>query len=176
MNRAMLIKGLVAAVVLQLLVLTGMLAKANYPLWFGNEIRVKTVPVDPRSLFRGNYARLNYEMSRLPKALFDEGLLLRPGVTVYVRLKQGDNQLYQLADASLTPPSDGVFLKGRISNSHAPYRVKYGIEAFFAPKEKALKLERELRKTGVAVLMVTDGGSVTLKDVLPFTAINNSSN
>ena len=34
----------------------------------GKEIRVKVVPVDPRSLFRGNYARLNYDFSRLKKA------------------------------------------------------------------------------------------------------------
>ena len=38
------------------------------PLWTGKEIRVKVVPVDPRSLFRGNYARLNYDFSRLEKA------------------------------------------------------------------------------------------------------------
>ncbi|MDX8393315.1 MAG: GDYXXLXY domain-containing protein [Mariprofundales bacterium] len=177
MNRSFLIKSLITAIVFQFLILTGMLIKANYPLWVGNEVRVKTIPVDPRSLFRGNYARLNYEISRLPKAMFlKKGASLRPSVVVYVSLKKAKNNIYQLAAVSLNPPDAGVFLKGRIINNNASYyNVKYGIEAFFAPKEKALRLERELSKAGVAVLMVTDGGSVALKDVLASSIGNDGS-
>ena len=44
-------------------------------------------------------------------------------------------------------------------------RVKYGIEAYFAPKERALELEDKLRDGGVAELMVTSSGQVALRDV-----------
>ena len=67
MDRKKIIIALCAAVLLQLMVLSGMLVLAAMPLWTGKEIRVKVVPVDPRSLFRGNYARLNYDFSRLEK-------------------------------------------------------------------------------------------------------------
>ncbi len=43
---------------------------------------------------------------------------------------------------------------------------EYGIEAFFAPKEKALKLEEDLRDGGVTVLMVSAGGKARIKAVV----------
>jgi len=46
------------------------------------------------------------------------------------------------------------------------FRVKYGIEAFFAPKIKALQLEKDLRSGGVAVLMVSSGGKARLMEVV----------
>jgi len=167
MNRSRIIIGLGIAIALQLFILLGIAGKAALPLWTGTEIRVKTVPRDPRSMFRGNYARLNYEIGTLPHELFETERKLRRGEIVYVSLKPGENGLYVAERASLDKPTEGVFLRGRITRAYKPYRVEYGIEAFFAPKKKALQLERDLRNSGVAVLMVTDSGRVTLKDVVP---------
>ncbi len=166
MKRSRIIIGLGVAIALQLFVLFGMVGRASLPLWTGTEIRVKTVPYDPRSMFRGNYARLNYEISSLPKSMLKEERRLRRGEIVYVSLQPGDKGLYEIADASLEKPDEGVFLRGRITRSYPPYQVKYGIEAFFAPKKKALQLERDLRRGGVAILMITDSGRVSLKDVV----------
>ncbi len=167
MKRSSITTGLGLAVLLQLCVLVGMLVKASMPLWSGDEILVKTVPVDPRSLFRGNYASLNYEISQLPDSALSEYPRLRMGEVVYVSLRQGKDGLYHYANASLYPPATGIFLRGRITSNTPPYQVKYGIEAYFAPKEKALALERDLRDGGVAVLMVSDNGQVALHNVMP---------
>ncbi len=167
MSRSKVIIGLAVAIALQLVVLSGMVLKAAMPLWTGTEIRVKTVPVDPRSMFRGNYARLNYDIGQLPNSVFQDVTGLRIGEIVYVSLESTEDGLYRFMGASLDKPAAGVFLRGRIVNNQPPYRVRYGIEAFFAPKTKALQLERDLRNGGVAVLMVTDSGSVALKDVVP---------
>jgi len=152
---------------MQLLILSGMVVKAAMPLWTGTEIRVKTVPVDPRSLFRGNYARLNYEIGRLPINVLKGVTRPRIGEVVYVSLELTESGLYGVADASLDEPDEGVFLRGRIVNHKPPYRVKYGIEAFFAPKKKALQMEKDLGNGGVAVLMVAESGRVALDDVVP---------
>lgn len=167
MKRSTVLAGLGLAVIAQLCVLVGMVVKAAMPLWVGDEILVKTVPVDPRSLFRGNYARLNYEIGRLPESALSDYPTLRKGEVVYISLRQGEDGLFHYADASLNTPATGVFLRGRITDSSPSYRVKYGIEAYFAPKEKALKLEHDLRGGGVAVLMVSDTGQVALQNVLP---------
>jgi len=159
--------GLGVVIVLQFFVLVGMVVKAAMPLWIGTEIHVRTVPVDPRSMFRGNYARLNYDIGTLPGSAQLNTSSLRTGVIVYVKLQSDENGLYGFAGASLDKPDGGVFLRGRIANNYPPYRVKYGIEAFFAPKQKALQLERELRDGGVAVLMIADSGRVALKDIVP---------
>ena len=167
MTRRQVTVALGAAVAFQLLVLAGMVASAAMPLWTGTEIRVETVPVDPRSMFRGNYARLRYEFGELPEGALDDAEGLRVGEVVYVGLEKGGDGRYAFAHASLEPQPDGVFLRGRLITNAAPLRVRYGIEAFFAPKERALELERGLRDGGTAVLMVSDSGRVALKDVIP---------
>lgn len=166
MKSSMIRVGLAVAIMLQLFVLSGMVVKAAMPLWTGTEIRIKTIPIDPRSMFRGNYARLNYAISVLPEDALSSTEELRLGEIVYVSLQEGAGGLYEYAAASLTQPDEGIFLRGRISANYIPYRVNYGIDAFFAPKEKALQLEQELRDGGVAVLMVTASGKVALKDVV----------
>ena len=64
-----------------------------------------------------------------------------------------------------------MYLRGRIENRRYSgktkyFRLKYGIEAFFAPKEKALALEKDLRDGGVAILMVSKNGKARLKDII----------
>ena len=155
------------AIALQVIVLAGMVASAAMPLWTGAEVRVATLPVDPRSMFRGNYARLNYDFSTLPEDAPDGVGELRAGEIVYVSLESGKDGLYRYARASLERPEGGVFLRGRIQRGGAPYRVRYGIEAFFAPKKEALRLERELRDGGVAVLRVSASGRAAIEGIVP---------
>src|SRR5690606_40425584 len=158
-------------VLLQLLVLVGMQVSAALPLWTGDEIRVKTVPVDPRSLLRGNYARLEYEFSRFPPESLSEDFLtqhIRAGQPVYVSLTEGADGLHQPTAVSLVQPAQGVFLRGRTAHRYQPcdvLAVNYGIEALFAPKEAALALERQLRTDAIAVLMVSANGHARIKAV-----------
>ncbi|WP_445361501.1 GDYXXLXY domain-containing protein [Microbulbifer sp. EKSA005] len=162
--------GLVAAIGVQFFILLGMYIKAQMPLWTGQPVSVKTVPVDPRSLFRGNYAQLSYPFSTLDKALFKGQGRLRQGEVVYVGLEKGASGLYERASVSLEQPQGGVFILGRVAgqnfwNSSDSYRIRYGIEAYFAPKEKALDLEKQLRDGGVAELMISADGRASLKVV-----------
>ena len=167
MTRSGLAVGLGAAIAFQILVLVGMVVNAAMPLWTGTEIRVKTVPVDPRSMFRGNYARLRYEFETLPKGALSEVGGVRNGEVVYVHLQRGEGAEYEYAGVSLKPPSEGIFLRGRVAGYLPPYQVvRYGIEAFFAPKEKALAIERDLAEGGIAVLMVAGNGRAALKEVI----------
>ncbi|MCF6313924.1 MAG: GDYXXLXY domain-containing protein [Verrucomicrobiales bacterium] len=165
MKRSVII-GLGLAIAMQVVVVAGMLGNAALPLWLGKEIRVKTVPRDPRSLFRGNYARLDYEIGRLHKDELKAGVSFRSGEVVYVSLQKDENGIYGYKAVSSERPDEGVFLRGRVERHYNDLEIEYGIEAFFAPKEKALKLERDLSKGGVAILMVMDNGRVALKDVV----------
>ena len=170
MTRRHLQGALCAAIGFQLILLIGMVTQAAIPLWTGTEIRVKTMPVDPRSLFRGNYAQLRYEFEMLPEGLLSNVEDLRIGEVVYVSLEQGEGGEYELAAASLQRPTGGTFLRGRVVSRFPPVEVTYGIEAFFSSEERALKLENDLRDGGTAVLMVTSGGRAALKDVVPGTS------
>ena len=156
-----------AAITFQILVLVGMVVSAAMPLWTGTEIRVKTVPVDPRSVFRGNYALLRYDFSNLPPSGLGIIEDARQGEVLYVRLERGEEGEHEYAGVSLERPSDGIFLRGRIADFHPTYRVRFGIEAFLAPKDKALALERDLGEGGIAVLMVAGDGRAAIKEVFP---------
>ena len=130
--------GITLAIGFQLLVLVGMYVNAALPLWTGKEVKVKTVPVDPRSLFRGNYARLNYSFSELDSDLFPKDRPIRTDEIVYVSLRLGEQSgeqdkdgLYEYDSVSLEKPDSGVFLRGRIQYRGSRYHIKYGIEAFF---------------------------------------------
>lgn len=162
-----LLKGLLAALLFQFLVLTGMYVQAALPLWVGTEIKVKTIPVDPRSLFRGNYARLGYDFSQIDKNFFSETKKFREGEIVFISLKKDDNNIYNFSSASLLKPETGIFLQGRVNSRpwDKVLRIQYGIEAFFAPKNKALALEKQMRKGAIAILMVSSDGKARIKSV-----------
>lgn len=164
MNKTI-VPGLLIAITFQFIVLNGMYVSAAMPLWTGTEIKVKTIPVDPRSMFRGNYARLRYDFSTLEDRYIPDKDALRNGEVIYITLKPGSNGLYELSDVSLEKPIDGIFLRGRVQN-RSRLDVRYGIEAFFAPKQKALEIERHLRKSGVAVLMLSSQGKARIKDII----------
>lgn len=177
MNRRHVLTGLVLGIALQAIVLGGIVAHAALPLWTGTEIQVRTLPVDPRSLFRGNYALLRYDFSRVPVSMIPGAENLRHDDLVYVSLRQGSSGLHEMEAVLLQEPQSGIFLRGRVrstvTNRMRPnrqadeIRLEFGIEAFFAPKEEALRLERELRQSGTAVLMVAGNGRAALKDVVP---------
>ena len=161
--------GLLVAICFQFLVLSGMYVSAAIPLWTGSEIKVKTIPVDPRSMFRGNYAQLRYDFSRIKSTHFPDNASLRNGEIVYILLKPGDDDLHEFSGVSLVKPNSGVYLRGRVKNGRYRrdvYQVKYGIEAFFAPEKDALALEKNLRDGGIAVLMVSSNGTARIKNVI----------
>ena len=157
---------------LQFAVLTGMYLLAALPLWTGSEIKIRTIPIDPRSMFRGNYARLRYGISELDTQHFPDHEDLRNGEIVYVMLEPDENNLYKFSAVLLEQPGSGLYLRGRIQNGYLEedvsyFRINYGVEAFFAPKSKALALEKDLGNGGIAVLMVSGSGKARLKDVIP---------
>lgn len=155
-----------AAIVAQVLILFGMVVSAALPLTTGTDITVRTRPVDPRDLFRGNYAQLSYDFSRVPLQELASTTPLRTGEVVYVSLREGRDGLYEFAAASLEKPVDGLFLRGRVEYvMEDQVSLLYGIEAFFAPKETALALEQTLRERAVATLAVSGSGRARIRAV-----------
>ena len=153
---------IIATISLQFFILVGMYVLSEIPLWTGVEVKMKTVPVDPRSMFRGNYAILTYDMSRVESDFFAEDIKsVRDSEVVYAVLQKNTDGLYELEKIVLNQPDEGVYIKGRTQRGGRTidtFGIKYGIEAFFAPKEKALELERGVRRgKAIATLMVANG-------------------
>lgn len=83
-------------VLLELLLVFGLFVPYEYMLARGTEITLRTVPVDPRSIFRGDYVVLGYEIGQeLPVTEY--------GKTMYFVLEQHDD-IYERIGYSYEKP------------------------------------------------------------------------
>ena len=64
--------GCILLLVIQILFLAGIAGFHYSTLWYGKEIRVQTVPVDPRDLLYGDYVHFNYDINRVPMSFSQE--------------------------------------------------------------------------------------------------------
>jgi uncharacterized membrane-anchored protein len=154
-NNRFLAIGLTLTISAQLVVLATEYFSSVWPLWFGSAVILKTAPVDPRSLFRGNYVRLNYDISFIDKELTSERF--KNNEVAYVSLKEEDG-VFIATGLYHEKPRTGVFIRGRVKVLDSGYRMRYGIEAYFMPKKKALETERSVRQGATAEIFLLDSG------------------
>ncbi len=160
-----LLLGLALTLLLQLGVLATEYLSSIWPLRYGQPVLLKTEPVDPRSLFRGNYVRLNYTISQIDAQLADAPF--RRHEVAYVALQPQGR--YHVASALLhQPPAQGPFIRGRIRwGGGDRYWIDYGIEAYFMPKEKALAAQSAVReKEAWAQVFLLDNGRAAIAELL----------
>lgn len=135
----------------ELAALAAMVADKQWTLARGIPVILQTEPVDPRSLFMGDYARLNYRISLL-RLEGDDAL-------------GGDKefQRHDLVWVALQPHPDGaravsvhhrreavppglIALRGEVENPDGGrqrlLQVRYGIEQYFIPEGSGREIER----------------------------------
>jgi uncharacterized membrane-anchored protein len=141
--------------VLQLLVLGYMAGEREHVAVRGTRIWLRTIPVDPRDLFRGDYVRLGYEASTVPRERWSADLTqaaLTKGRQVYAVLAPRADGLHELQTLTGIRPASGLFLRGRVESSWANgVHVRYGIEGYFMQQGTALKVEQERNRDGVQI-------------------------
>lgn len=144
----------------------GLWAYHDYQLKNGQEIVLKTVPVDPRDVLRGDYVVLRYEISSAERDDEDEPWLFQQNQVVFVSLEE-DRGDWAIAEVGHEPPPVGLFLRGRI-RSATPGRLEitYGIESFFVPEGEGRKYEEARNRDRLwAVVSVSPHGVPHLKRV-----------
>ena len=129
----------------------------------GLEITLQTAPVDPRSLFQGDYAILDYEIAEIPAWLDGEPA----GAEVYVVLtKCGDVWCASRHTLAEPKPTD-VYIRGVINQRG---RLDYGIGTYFVPEGTGHIIERA-QDVKVVVSLGSQGQAVIkriLVDGAPF--------
>ena len=170
-----------AVVVLQVGMLAYMGGEWELVLRTGRTILLRTAPIDPNDAMRGDYARLDYDISTVTREQCRDEVLkmFAPSGYVYSRqwrdtlvfatLKINDTGVAELVSVSDQRPDSGLFLRGRVEsvNDHA-LRFRYGIEAFFMQQGTAQKLEDTRRndRPGVPIdaeVAVSPAGLAVLK-------------
>ena len=170
---------------LSTLFLLGMAGAQQIRRTTGDEIVLRTRPVDPRDLLRGAYVRLDYEIERvhlpdLPTpadpadwkegdtlflTLRSDGVAWRPVALGRQRriIDQGDVALrakYQRREdfADVTAPG---------KNMPVDILLDIGVEHYYADEKEALNLERDARETPLDVILSVGGdGTPVIKGLV----------
>jgi uncharacterized membrane-anchored protein len=183
------------AVGVQFLLLLGMAADQALVVARGRPVRVAVKPVDPMSLFQGEYARLGYEFSTLDQKALEElgegGSTFRKGEKVRVVLYPDAAETWRPIAFSrdLAGGDEGrVAIRAEVSSfstwsgrdwdaeknkqtgpvrRHATLVLHTGLESFFVPQGEAEKLERTVREGEVtAELAVLPSGRAAVRKLL----------
>lgn len=147
---------IICSACLQVLLLAGMGGQREYIVHTGKTVYLRTVPFDPRDMFRGDYARLSYEISNIDKKYFKDGIVVPSdtresyrkfkGRKVYTVLQVDDSNVASVLYVTDKKPAKGtLFISGRQEYSFEnSISVLYGIEAFFVQQGKGRELETRM--------------------------------
>jgi uncharacterized membrane-anchored protein len=165
----------------QVLLLAGLIVPPLVVRATGATVVLRTIPVDPRELFRGDYVALSYDISRLdlrrlPTRL-PQGRLNR-GDTVYTVLVPAAGnarQPWSAAAVFAREPTAGdlaeygphaLFVRGTVvSHKAQQMQVEYGIESYFVPEGRGQALERERGGALTVEVKVDTGGRAVIQQI-----------
>ncbi len=134
----------------------------------GSEVLLKTAPIDPRDLLRGDFVTLNYDISHVPASTVTGGMPAEAGEkTLSVRLQKSSDGFWTIGESSfdtLAPKPDSVVVES-LPFSYYPvepdqsFQVEYGIERFYVPEGRGHDLEtaRTDGKVSVAARVSSNG-------------------
>jgi uncharacterized membrane-anchored protein len=150
------------------LFLLGMSGYQQYVLWTGKRAVLKTEPVDPRSLFRGDYVILNYTINTIE---CDRSNVYES--EKYVQLEKiGDAwRATKLLDELPDRTSDGtVILHARLEEvDGGTCSLEYpSIQSYYVPEGEGGKIERfQGQGLKVEIAVSQDGYAVIQKLIFP---------
>ncbi len=101
-------------VLLQVVLLLGIIAYRQYWVATGEKILLRTAPVDPRDIFRGDYVNLGYDISRLDLEGLGIKESFKPGERIYVILEKNPDGVFNAKSISRTLPAKKKFIQGRV--------------------------------------------------------------
>jgi len=169
-----------------LLPLAVLLARPIIPaavLLFGQEIRLSTVPVDPRDIFRGDYVTLRFSIEEVDESILSErdewALFARlgrqdaaptgaPPLHLYVALEPDGEGIWQPVGMSLTPPKEGVYLRAAASRGPSTtIKLNYGdyLRRYYVKENTGLELEDAARRGKLTAIVKVWRGRAVLTSV-----------
>lgn len=131
-------KKLLIIVGIQFLLLLSVIGFKQYTVWTGETVLLKTTPIDPRDLLRGDSVAVSYQISTidLDEVAGDDA----DGGTVYVELQRGDDGHWDAVAVHWRREhafAGTVLLRGDVESYYGPgntVRLRYGIEQLFIPE------------------------------------------
>lgn len=132
-------KFLVFAFVAQFALIALVFFNAYLPILFGDEVKLRARGYDPRDILSGNFVRLDYDI-RVKEGEFNA---TQNRKNFFVLLVDEDkNGVFKFGDIVFDEPQNALYVKAK--RTYVSDILVIGAEKYFAPKEKALEIERKL--------------------------------
>ncbi len=105
-------------VCLQVLLLLGIIVYRQNWIDTGDKVVLKTIPVDPRDMFRGDYVNLTYEISTITVDYQSPTPEFLPGQPIYLELAASADGISSATALSKEEPAGGRFIRGQVRNEY----------------------------------------------------------
>jgi len=106
-------------VLLQVALLLGVIAYRQYWVATGEKILLRTAPIDPRDIFRGDYVQLRYDISTLDLDGLGVKESFKNNEKVYIILGKNPDGTFGATSVSKELPSGEKFIQGRVQHETA---------------------------------------------------------
>jgi uncharacterized membrane-anchored protein len=150
-----------------LVLIFGFIGVKEFTLQTGEEVILKTRPVDPRDLFRGDYVILSYQISSVDLGSYglsseDIGL----GDTLHVALDR-DSEGFGIISGVSERSFETLSIRGKVVDiSSETVELEYGIESYFVPEGQGYQIERQLSDSLSVAVVVDDFGNAVINSLL----------
>jgi uncharacterized membrane-anchored protein len=157
-------RALITIGVLWLVAILAFVGYNEFTRFTGQEVVLRTAPVDPTDLFRGDYIILNYEINRIDLNTLAPSEQFVVGDTVYVTVAEQDGFAQAVAASKLRPDAP-LFIRGTIEwLNGGQAQLNYGINSYFVPQGTGRPLERATNMT--VRVYLDDRGEALVKELL----------
>ncbi|USK85560.1 GDYXXLXY domain-containing protein [Peribacillus asahii] len=164
------------------LLLIGLAIPPTWTSLTGEEIRLKTEPIDPTDLFRGSYVTLYYEIEQVTSEQLSDSVVKEMErksegdiLPVFVQLEKGSDDIYNVKKVTNKKPSSGVYLKGTLNIPYEiqvtppeSFHIQYNLDNYYAPKKDAEEIEAVTStKPALAIVKVKNGRAILMDIIVP---------
>lgn len=167
------------SLLLPIVILLSMTVMPLLTLYYGDTVKLQTVPYDPRDLFYGDYVDLDFEAENIPIDLVEESLrrkldnysssgypLNNPKVYLIVTPNHITG-VHDVSSVTTNKPKSGTYIKGNLD----PYvyegkvTVSIPIEKYYLEEDTGRSLEEASRKGQLIATMKVFNGYALLRNV-----------
>ena len=141
-------------------------------LTFGEEVKLSTVPFDPRDFFRGDYVELRFAIENISFDVISPSLLSKlkekrnnEECEVFASLKPDGSGIYNVIHVSDTPPANDIYVRGKMTNN--VHRIYYGnnLSRFYVKENTGLELEEAARSGQIHAIAKVWKGYIVLDKI-----------
>lgn len=159
----------ILGVILGVLVIVfgGFIVVNEFTLVTGEEVFLKTLPVDPRDLLRGDYVILSYTIEREPSIqTFISQNKLQEGDEFYIGLHVDNEKVANFEQVSTRKPDKSLSIKAKVGEKRGgeTHMIDLGIGKYFVPEGRGHEIER-LRGNLKVLVSIDTYGVTKIKDI-----------